>query len=391
MLSQRSALADTESAWSQVVRDARRSHPQFCDLTVSNPTQVGLDVPWSAVQDILARNLCMAYQPEPFGWLPAREAVSDYLQQRVPAERVVLAASTSELYGWLFQLLCDPGDQVLVPTPSYPLFDCLAQLQGIQTVPFAWIWTAGTWWLDRDALLRSLTPRCKAILLVSPNNPTGAVLQASDLAFVTTLCQQHGLALVVDEVFADFVPDWPADAVRTCAGHADCLTFVLSGLSKVALLPHLKLGWMAVSGPPLLLEPALERLAWIADTFLSVATPIQHALPELLALAADLRRPLQQRVAAHRAWLANALRGTAASLLPADGGWLAIVRLPEPADHELERSVQLLDATGVLVQPGWLYDLPFGDSFVVSLLPEPQLFCAGVDRLAQWIARTMHA
>lgn len=391
MLSKRSALADAESAWSQVVRDARRRHPDFCDLTVSNPTQVGLAAPWAQVQAVLANNLCMDYQPEPFGWLPAREAVSAYLQQRVPAERVVLAASTSELYSWLFQLLCDPGDQVLVPTPSYPLFDCLAQLQAVQTVAFPWIWTAGTWWLDRDALLGLVSPRCKALVLVSPNNPTGAVLQGSDLAFVSQLCQQHGMALVVDEVFADFVPAWPADAIHTCAGHAECLTFVLSGLSKVALLPHLKLGWMAVSGPPALLEPALERLAWIADTYLSVATPIQHALPELLALAPHMRQPLQERVAAHRKLLTEALRGTAASLLPADGGWLAIVRLPEPADHELERSVQLLESTGVLVQPGWLYDLPFGDSFVVSLLPEPQTFSAGVQRLAAWVERTMPA
>lgn len=386
MFSRRSALASGDNAWSHIVTEARQQQPDLLDLTTSNPTTIDLPAPWPQVRAILQRHAVLQYQPEPFGLPAARIAIAAYYNDAIAPGQVVVAASTSEAYGWLFQLLCEPGEEVLIPTPSYPLFDCLAQLQGVVTLAVPWQYAAGTWWLDRDTLLSQVSSRTRAVVVVSPNNPTGAVLQHSDADFLQDLCADKGLSLIVDEVFADFVPQWPADAVGTAAGLSRCLTFVLSGLSKVALLPHLKLGWLVVSGPPALRDAALQRLELIADACLSVATPIQHALPELLLLAPALRAPLIERLQVNRTLLKQALRDTPATLLHSDGGWLAIVQLPATEDDAGDSAVRLLQHCGVLVQPGWLYDLPLGESWVVSLLPPPPLFASAVQRLARWLA-----
>jgi len=386
MFSNRSALASGDNAWSQIVTAARHQRPDLLDLTTSNPTAIDLPAPWSEVQAILQRHAVVQYQPEPFGLPVARAAIAAYYNNHVEPSQIVIAASTSEAYGWLFQLLCEPGEEILIPTPSYPLFDCLAQLQGVVTLAVPWQYAAGTWWLDRDTLRSQVTLGTRAVVVVSPNNPTGAVLQHTDAEFLQDLCADNDLALIVDEVFADFVPQWPADALGTATRLSRCLTFVLSGLSKVALLPHLKLGWLVVAGPPALRDAALRRLEFIADACLSVATPIQHALPELLELAPAMRAPLIERLQVNRTVLKQSLRDTPATLLPADGGWLAIVQLPETEDDGGNSAVRLLQLHGVLVQPGWLYDLPLGESWVVSLLPPPALFASAANRMRRWLA-----
>jgi len=303
----------------------------------------------------------------------------------VPAEHVILTASTSEAYAWLFKLLCDPGDRVLIPTPSYPLFDYLAALESVLVDPYPSHYLAGEWHIDLEALRAAVTDRTRAILLVSPNNPTGAVLHTTERDAIVTLCAERGLALISDEVFADtldltLTDRALTDRVVTLAGEDRCLTFVLSGLSKVCLLPQLKLGWIAASGPAPRLHDALVRLEVIADTYLSVATPVQHALPLLLALRPQIQANVRQRLATNRLVLVQALQGSIASVLAADGGWSALLRVPRLLSDEAW-ALHLLAHHGVLLQPGWYFDMPTEGHLVMGLLTDEETFRQGVAAL----------
>jgi aspartate/methionine/tyrosine aminotransferase len=349
------------------------------DLTVTNPTAVGLEYPADALAAALVERSVAGYEPSPFGLSTARDAVAGDFRRRgavVDPAAIALTASSSESYALLFKLLADPGAAVLVPEPSYPLFDYLARLEGVEPRPYRLAYD-GRWRVDWESVDAE---GARALCIVSPNNPTGSFISAEDLRAATALATRRGLALIVDEVFADYPLTLPADAIPCVAAAApEALAFSLGGLSKAAGLPQMKLGWIAVTGPTALVAEALPRLELVADTYLSAGTPVQRALPRLLALGADIRQSIAARVRANREALAAAVVDSPCTLLPAEGGWSAIVRLPAVLTDE-EWALRLLDEDGVLVQPGYFFDLS-GVMLVLSLLPPPEELAEGVRRL----------
>jgi len=358
--------ADLEPNDLSAAADERRAAGGLIDLTSANPTTA--ELPGAAgwrdrIGAALADGARAAYEPDPRGLPVARDAVAAYHAARglaVDPADVFITCSTSEAYGWLFKLLCDPGDEVLIPTPSYPLFEHLAALDGVQARTYE----------APDRL--GPRPRTRAVIAVSPNNPTGAVLDRETVAALDRGCAGAGLALIGDEVFADYVAPAARARAASVLGAERALTFSLGGLSKSCGMPHLKLGWIVLAGPAALRRAAAARLEVIADAYLSVATPVQVALPELLAIGAEVRAAIAARVDANRAALAAA--GVAA--LPADGGWTAIV----PVAAEDDAAAALLEA-GFLAHPGWFFDLP-GDHLVLSLLVPPAQLAAALPHLA---------
>jgi aspartate/methionine/tyrosine aminotransferase len=340
---------------------------RYVDLTVSNPTAVGL--PIVPVQLPPAPR----YQPEPRGLLAAREAAAAV--HGVDADRIVLTASTSEAYSWLFKLLCDPGDEVLVPQPCYPLFEYLTALEAVRAMPYPLRYD-GEWHLDAAEL--PIGPRTRAVLVVSPGNPTGSYLKRAEYQALARACAPRGVALISDEVFAEFPAGPDPRRVQTVAALEEVPAFALCGLSKLAGLPQLKLGWIAASGPGW--RESLAKLELVADTYLSVSTPVQLAAPSLIAGRAVFREAMQSRLAANRALL-RAARPKDASwdVLPAEGGWSAILRVPG-AEGEEDLALRLLEA-GVLVHPGYFFDFPCGSHLVLSLLPAPSEFARGMEML----------
>ena len=366
---------------SRALDHARAAGPLH-DLTETNPTTVGLVYPAAAILAALADARALAYEPTAEGLLSARVAVAAYYRRHeraVDPARITLTASTSEAYAWLIKLLCDPGDDILVPSPSYPLFEQLAALEGVQLRHYP-VRYHGGWFIDVDEVRRAIGPRTRAIVVVNPNNPTGSFLTRAEAAALMQLAAAHELALISDEVFADYgYADDAARATTLVADDAPALTFCLSGLSKPAGLPQLKLGWIVSGGPPALRAAAEERLHHIADTYLSVATPVQLAAPALVPLVDDIGAQIRARVIANRAALAAACAaGSAAQLYRADGGWSAVVRLPATRTEE-EWTLALL-ARGVVVQPGFFFDLP-PVAIVVSLLVAPATLAAALPTL----------
>jgi aspartate/methionine/tyrosine aminotransferase len=370
-----------ENALARALREKR----DYIDLTASNPTQVGL----APAVDLgkLSDRHALRYEPQPRGLLPAREAIAAYYGDSrgaaVDPERILLTASTSEAYSILFKTLCDPGDCVLVPEPSYPLFGWLTALEGVQPVPYPLRWD-GEWHVDAGAI--RFPPRARALLAVSPGNPTGAFLKQQERSLLARACAEAECAFVCDEVFADFALGPDPRRVATTAAHDDVLTFTLSGLSKVCGLPQLKLGWCAVSGPRDEVASAMERLELVADCYLSVATPVQLAAAELLASRHEFQRRLLARVRANRAALLRAREaGAAWDVLPAEAGWSAIVAVPQARTEE-EWALDLLSA-GVLVHPGHFFDFPSGAYVVLSLLAPEGDFA----RAAREFSRVLHS
>jgi hypothetical protein len=405
--SRRTAWDRTPNPLTLRLADARARGAKLTDLTESNPTRAGI------VQDELARALVselghargVAYAPEPLGHATAREAVAGYYAARavstdasdatgpIDASRIVLSASSSEAYAWLFKLLCERGDRVLVPSPSYPLFEWLAGLEEVELAPYPLAREEG-FRVDVDAVARALEgrgpadrERTRAILLVHPNNPTGSFVRRDDAAALEALAAANGLALVVDEVFGDYAhAKLPDTRLPSFAGRANALTFVLGGLSKVVAMPQLKLGWTVVSGPPALADEALARLEMIADTYLSVATPVQLALPALLEARPAVQRAILDRVRGNLAALDATLARVGAGLvrrLPVEGGWYAILDVPRTRaeDEWVERLVEL----GVVVHPGYFFDLDREGYLVVSLLPRAEDFAPAIDTVVRAI------
>jgi alanine-synthesizing transaminase len=367
----------------QLAEAKRREGAAVLDLTESNPTRAGLGYPEQAILEALAQPRALVYEPAPFGLPLAREVVAEYYGERghqVVRDRVLLTASTSEAYSYLFKLLSEPGDEVLVPRPSYPLFEYLAALDSVRAIPYSLAYH-GRWFVDMDSLQRALTPRTRAVLIVNPNNPTGSFLKREELGNLMTLCAANTLAILSDEVFLDYALEPDADRFGSLAGIDQVLTFCLSGLSKIAGLPQLKLAWMTIGGPPELLNGARGRLELIADTYLSVGAPVQHALPQLMALSAAVREQIQQRTRANRTFLQHAI-GSASpcTLLHVEGGWYAVLQLPQTRGEE-QWCLDLLRADNVLVQPGYFYDFEQLTCVVLSLLTPPQAFEEGVQRL----------
>jgi alanine-synthesizing transaminase len=358
----------------------RRRGVHLLDLTETNPTRVGLGYPGDCL-DALASPASLTYDPQPFGLMTARQAVADELRRTglfVDPERLILTASTSEAYTFLFKLLCDPGDQVLVPVPSYPLFEHLTRLELVEVRAYP-LEYHGTWSIDFEGLDRALTPRTKAVLVVSPNNPTGSVLARRDLAGLAERCASRGLTLIGDEVFSEYLLDPREDRARVLDQDL-ALTFSLGGLSKSAGLPQMKLGWMAAGGPPRLVEAALARLEIVCDSFLSVSTPVQQAAGALLAAGREVRGAILQRVADNLRTLGALATGSpSCSVHRVEGGWSAVIRVPATRPEEA-LVLDLLERDHVLAHPGYFFDFPHEAFLVVSLLPEPDVFREGVGR-----------
>ncbi len=360
----------------------RRAGARILDLTESNPTHAALSYPSTEILAALGDARSLRYEPSPTGVAEARGAVAAYYASRgvsVAADRIVLTASTSEAYGYVFKLLADPGDEVLVPRPSYPLFEFLARLESVRAVDYPLVYD-GSWRIDFAALEAALTPRTRAIVVVNPNNPTGSFLKTGELDRLVTLAAARGFAIVSDEVFSDyaFAPD--PKRVSTLAGVDGALAFSLSGLSKIAGLPQMKLGWIVTAGPEELRAAALARLELIADTYLSAAAPAQYGATRLMEAGAKVREQIAVRTLRNLDWLRGAVAGSALSVLAVEGGWYATLEVPRTRSEE-EWTLELLERDGVLVQPGFFFDFETEAFLVVSLLTPPDVFCEGVGRM----------
>ena len=352
------------------------------DLTESNPTRAGFAYPSDEILGAFADARSLIYEPKPAGLQAAREAVAGYYAVRshaVEPARILLTSSSSESYAWLFKLLADPGDEVLVPHPSYPLFEFLAQMESVRVTHYPLVYHDG-WSIDTEALAAAVSGRTRAIVLVNPNNPTGSFVKRCDLDALVPLCAERGIALLSDEVFADyaFAPD--AERVPSLTSVDGALTFCLSGLSKIAGLPQMKLGWIVIGGPPALRAEATERIELIADTYLSVGTPVQHALPKLLAAGENVQSRIASRVSENLRHLHAAIGDhSPAQVLRVEGGWYATLRVPRTRSEE-EWCLDLLEQD-VLVQPGFFYDFESEAYLVLSLLTEAGTFREGVKRI----------
>jgi len=380
--SQRTSWNLAENDLTRAIRTARESGRDLIDLTISNPTACGFDQP----ADLLAHlgdSAAALYTPDPFGMPSARAAVATYysdLGSTIPLDNIALTTSTSEAYSYLFRLLCNPSEEVLAAQPSYPLFDFIARLDDItlREYPLHYDPNADdhhSWSIDLDALAASITPRTRAIILVHPNNPTGNYASASERAALQQLCRDHNLALIVDEVFLDYALTTPQP---TFATNSSCLTFTLSGLSKVCALPQMKCSWIVTTGPDTLVHEALARLEVIADTFLSMNAPIQHALPIWLGQRDNIQQQIIARMRENLATLDARLERTSAHRLSMQGGWTTILRVPRTVDGVPFATAAL--ARDVIVQPGDFYGLPEGRA-VLSLLTPPDLWQRGLARL----------
>ncbi len=363
------------NALTERLRARRASGAGVLDLTESNPTRVGIVYPAEEITAALAHPRALLYEPAPAGLASAREAVAaGYYRGRVDASRILLTASTSEAYAWLIKLLTNPGDEILVPRPSYPLFEFLATMESVGVSSYPLLYDAG-WSIDIEALAATVTGRTRAVVVVNPNNPTGSFVKAQELDALVDLCRRRGLALISDEVFSDyaFAPD--PHRVQSLIDVDGALTFCLSGLSKVAGLPQMKLGWIVAGGPQR--EQAMERLELIADTYLSVATPVQHALPRLLDAGAAVREQIRARTRRNLDTLIRYTAGSANQVLLVEGGWCATIQMPRIRTSE-EWAIELLERHGVLVQPGYFYDFDQEALLVLSLLTPPDICSKGI-------------
>jgi alanine-synthesizing transaminase len=367
----------------QVLGDLRRQGVGIMDLTESNPTRAGFSYPEELILNAFRDPRALVYEPAPAGMRAARQVVADNYSARgliVDPARIFLTASTSESYGWLFKLLADAGEEVLVPRPSYPLFEFLAHMELVRVIQYPLVYDDG-WSIDLDALAQAINERTRAIVLVNPNNPTGSFVKHRELEQLVELCAERGLALISDEVFADyrFGPD--PERVPSLTGIDELLTFCLSGLSKIAGLPQMKLGWIVIDGPPAVRSETLERLELMADTYLSVGTPVQHALPRLLEAGETVRQQITSRLNENLAILRERIDDpSGARVLKVEGGWYAIVRVPRTKTEE-QWCLDLLQQDHVLVQPGFFYDFETEAYLVLSLLTPAEAFREGVRRL----------
>jgi alanine-synthesizing transaminase len=367
----------TETDLARALRERRESGHPIYDLTASNPTQCGFTYDEAAILSPLAAKEALIYDPNPQGILKAREAVSAYYHAHnatVDPAQIFLTTSTSEAYSYIFRLLCDPGDEVLIAQPSYPLFDFLAALDDVKLVPYALFYDHG-WHLDIEAVRRRITPRTRAIALVNPNNPTGHFTKANDRAQLEALCAEHNLALIIDEVFLDYPRKETGHSFAT--GPHPALTFVLSGLSKIAGLPQMKAAWISVFGPAAFgpdeeLRQSFKRLEVIADTFLSMNAPVQHALQHWLAHRHAIQQQIIQRTAGNLETLDALLtEQTMVTRLDVEAGWYAILRIPAIRRDE-ETAIRLIRESGVSTHPGYFFGFS-GDGWLVVSLLTPEI------------------
>ena len=369
------------NALARAVEDKRRRGAVIADLTESNPTRVGLSYPLGLLAP-LADPQGLTYDPQPLGRWPARAAVAADFRRRgivISADRVALTSSTSEAYALLFKLFCDAGDAILVPRPSYPLFEHLARLESVTALTYD-LEYHGTWRIDIDSVRRAISPRVKALLIVSPNNPTGSFLHRDDLAALSEICVANDWPIIGDEVFADYGLE-PSPAATPVMAAGDVLTFSLGGLSKSAGLPQVKLGWIGFRGPAAKVDAALAAYEIIADTYLSVSTPVQMAAASLIEHGALVRAQILARVRENLATLRSlASAYPSIDVLPVEGGWSAILQVPAVRSEDA-LVLELLDQDDVLVHPGYFFDFPREAYVVASLLPPPAVFGPAITRL----------
>ena len=385
IFSSRFAWDERPNRLSRLLARKRSEGASLLDLTESNPTHAGLAYSPEILHGFEDPRI-LAYDPAPAGAMAARTAVADYYASRnarVTPSRILLTASTSEGYGFLFKLLTDPGDCVLSPRPSYPLFEYLAAMESIEVRQYPLRYD-GAWGIDPHAVEAAIDSRTRAIVVVNPNNPTGSYVKRGELAALVAICRKHGIALISDEVFSDYAFADDVDRVSSLAGVEDCLTLSMSGLSKIAGLPQMKLGWIVVSGPADLQQRAWEKLEWIADTYLSVSAPVQCAAARLLHAGEGVQRQIRERTAENLACARRILAGSAAGLLHVEGGWYVAVQLPQIRGEE-EWALDLLERFDVLTQPGFFYDFESEAFLVLSLLTPPEIFREGVARLRQMV------
>jgi len=373
-----------------LLRRKRAAGAAILDLTESNPTRAGLRYPAEDILSALADSRALVYEPAPAGLDAARETVArDYyapLGRTVDPSRILLTASTSEAYAFLIKLLTETGDELLVPQPSYPLFEFLGSLESVRIAQYPLIYDEG-WSIDVDALARSVTARTRGVVVVNPNNPTGSFVKRREMERIAALCREHELAILSDEVFSDyaFAPD--PERVESLVDMEEVLTFSMSGLSKVAGLPQMKLGWMVAGGPERERAAAMERLELIADTYLSAGTPVQHGLARLLAAGATVRSQIRERTRGNLDALIAATADSVNRTLQVEGGWYATVQVPRLRSEE-EWALELLERCDVLVQPGYFYDFDQDGLLVFSLLTAPDIFDEGLRRFSGYVEQS---
>ena len=390
MFSDRTNWKLAQNRFTVALEEVQAGGARVLDLTVSNPTRAGLSYDEAAILGALSSPRALDYDPQSKGLLEAREAVAGYYRDRsgrgerdvasnvstdVDAERIVLTTSTSEGYSFVFRLLCNAGDELLVPKPSYPLFEFLADLQDVKLVPYPLIYDHG-WQMDFPSLENAVTARTRGVVVVHPNNPTGSYVQSGEVGMLNSFCREHGLAVIADEVFLDYELEDGRHA--SFAGNQEVLTFTLSGLSKVAALPQMKVAWVVTSGPRELAAEAMGRLEVIADTYLSMNAPMQWAVPALLEQRKDIQRQLLERVKTNLAELDRQLAGQkACERLSVEGGWYAVLRVPVTRSDE-ELAIELVRERSVVVHPGHFYDFPSDGYLVLSLIAPAAEFAEGI-------------
>ena len=378
--SRRTQWDTEENSLAAAIRQARAAGTRILDLTLSNPTVCGFAYD-PRLLDALRNPAALTYDPAAMGIASARQAVAAYYADHsvtVDPDNILLTTSTSEAYSFLFRLLCDPGDHILAPQPSYPLFDFLATLDDVRLEPYPLFQDFG-WWIDFAELERRITPRTRAIVVVHPNNPTGHATSTAERERLQEICARHNLALIVDEVFLDYGIE--SDVQSFAAGLHPCLTFVVSGLSKIAALPQMKVGWVASFGPDSLRRTALARLEIIADTFLSMNAPAQLALPAWLAGRKQIVPQIAARVRENLAAMDDSGQ---IGLIPVEAGWSAVLRMPQRVGNQ-DLAERLVREAGVVVHPGAFYGIADQHSLVVSLIVPPGSFRAGIEKLNRWL------
>lgn len=371
---------------SACIERKRRAGIPILDLTLSNPTRAGFQYPESEILQALSLRPGLEYDPDPRGLERARDAVAGYYSRRgiqVDPSHLILTASTSEAYALLFKVLCDPGNEVLVPRPSYPLFDHLARAECVTATAYDLVYH-GSWRIDFETLEAKLTDNVRAIVVVSPNNPTGSILTAEELDRLANLSAASGVAILCDEVFADYCFTSDPQRVGTVADFDRTLVFALNGLSKIAGLPQVKLGWIGVNGPNGVRREALQRLEFAADLFLSVASPVQHGAAALLELADPIQSQILDRVQDNDRFLRSLFPASSGcTVLNSEGGWYAVVRYPNVVPEE-QLVLELLETHDVLVHPGYFFDFARPGYLIVSLLPQTEPFRAGCERIRDY-------
>jgi alanine-synthesizing transaminase len=366
---------------SEALARHRAAGKPLLDLSVSNPTKCGFEYEKEAILQALSNPAALSYEPNSRGLETARRAVEGYYAERgadVALEDILLTTSTSEAYSFVFRTLCNPGDELLIPAPSYPLFDFLADIQDVKLVRYPLVYDYG-WQIDFHALERAITPRTRGVIAVHPNNPTGHFTKKEEAARLNEICSAREMAIIADEVFLDFAIEEPRPA--SFAANTGALTFTMSGLSKISGLPQMKMAWLVTSGPGKLKQQALARLEVIADTYLSMNAPVQLATPAFLEQRQGFQKQLMARVRANLLELDRLLAGQKlCGRLKVEGGWYAVLRVPATRSDE-ELAIELLMAKDVYVHPGHFYDFPADGYLIVSLMTPEQDFSEGMKRL----------